>query len=498
MDTECGGDAMAAIHAAANAIYREICKHASEAVPVWARWANAEALVRYQKGIECEDLPGKGIEPRYSAAAEHFLAASELDPDNMLVRLRYGNCLERLAGCLRLDDPDRIDRWIEALHVYAAVRTSHPTIFESRFRMSVVLGLVADHLDKDDQSAIEALRALLRTLDPTGDAVAEGDVDALRTHLQGAAKHESKAAWRRLRLTWTLLHEHRFRHEFEPTGKDRRQLRKALTISYMCLRLRRHWRPTPGETRDPDLDLEQIPWGLAAAPRVFWRFLVDWRYMRFRWTTAGWQAHYNAAAFYALLPEAGVYKDPTLPSQRLRAQAFKHLIRAIGDPNNELRPAYVRDEDADLRVLREIEEHALADFEAPQQWSPMRKQAALQEASRWRDIVRLLVGPEAILHYHRPEGDSTVWRAEISGSAIAHATGRLGRPVEAMIADDFGAVFRIPLHDPSKVLKIRMINGKEYDCDRPEFIVAQYPVPEVWLVADRKPVYRTRAEAEAP
>jgi hypothetical protein len=210
MDTECGGDAMAAIHAAANAIYREICKHASEAVPVWARWANAEALVRYRKGIECEDLPGKGVEPRYSAAAEHFLAASELDPDNMLVRLRYGNCLERLAGCLRLDDPDRVDRWIEALYVYAAVRTRHPTIVESRFRMSVVLGLVADHLDKHDESAVDALRALLRMLDPTADAVAEGDVDALRTRLQGAAKHESKAAWRRLRLTWTLLHEHRF------------------------------------------------------------------------------------------------------------------------------------------------------------------------------------------------------------------------------------------------------------------------------------------------
>ena len=487
LDTAWHRDAQPAIHAAANAIYRAIGEDAVDAVPTWARWSDARALVRYRKGLDCEVQPDQRVERRYAAAARHFLAASELDPDNMLVRLRYGNCLERLAGCRAIGDIKRITRWIDALNVYAAVRNRHPAIFSARYRMSVVLGLIADSLEAGDPETDAALSVLLYSLDPTSEAGPEGDTAPLRDRLRTAARLESRAALLRLGGWWTVVHEHRLRHEFEPRGRERRRLRKALAMSSWCLRVRRH--------TDAEGD---IPWGVAAVPRVCWRWWVSWRHLRFRWALSGWQAHYNAAAFYALQPEARDFANASAPGHRIRARAFEHLLYAIGDPKHELGCAYVRDEDLDLRVLREVGLNArdTAAVQRDSSVSPRMRLRLDQEKVRWRnDVVQRLCGPQAVLHYRPSDGAPDGWSAEIGGAALPGRRCPPAIPVKVVPGDVFSAVFRVPIYDPSKPLSFRLVNGGRCDCGERTFVPAAFPATEVWLLGGREQVFTARSEA---
>lgn len=487
LDTAWHQDPRPAIHAAANAIYRAISKDAVDAVPTWARWSDSRALVRYRKGLDCEERADQRVERRYASAARHFLAASELDPQNMLVRLRYGNCLERLAGCQGANDIDRIKRWIDALHVYAAVRNRHPAIFQSRYRMSVVLGLIADSLDVGDEQTDTDLNVLLYWLAPTSETGPDSNVARLQERLRTAARLESKAALKQLRGWSTLLHESRLRHEFEPRGRERRRLRKALLMSSWCLRVRRHAREDG-----------RIPWGLEAVPRVCWRWWVYWRYFKFRWPLSGWQAHYNAAAFYALLPESGDFDKPNLPGHRIRARAFKHLVYAIEDPKHELGCAYVRDEDLDLQVLREVGLRARDPvmLQVDNSVSPRMRARLDREKLRWRnDVVQRLCGPQAVLHYRPSDGAPAGWTVEIRGTALPKGRSPSPVPVKVTPDDEFSAVFRVPIYDASKPLSFRLVNGDRCDGDEREFVPAAFPATEVWLLGDREEIFVARSKA---
>jgi hypothetical protein len=453
-----------AVEAAANDIFRTIVAHAPDVFPTWAQWSSAEALDCYRKGIECERPRSPDVKQRYTKALGHFMAASRLDPKNVLARLRIGNSLERLAGCEQLGDPNRPRLWAEALNAYAPVIAQHNEIFEPRYRASVVMGLVADHLAAADDETLEQLRWVLRTLEPDRPSPPDGE---LAERLRVCAGRQSKQAWKRLRPLWTLFHGGRMRRQFEPTGKTRRQHRRALGVSNMCLRVRRQW-----HTGKP------LPWGVPAMRRMWWRGWIDVRHFRFRWARAGWQAHYNAAAFYALLPEASLdvrpqsVKDKDHPSKysvnvrRPRKKAFDHLTRAIDDPDNDLRAAYVRNEDPDLLVLRAAEK------------------------AGWDAAMVRLAGPEVIVHYQRGDQDYAAWSMYVgTGQLLDPANVWSDEPIQHVLQDGWGAVFRIPLYDVTKCVEFTLIDGTTAAPNVWNFTPSSLLKPEVWVIWDDADVY---------
>jgi hypothetical protein len=104
-------------------------------------------------------------------------------------------------------------------------------------------------------------------------------VDTLRE----LAAVESTAVLQLLRPWYALLRETRLRHQLELKGFDRRQLRRTVAISKHCLRVRKIGLDTRRRARF----------------ELWWReCVVRYRYMAFG---GSWQAHYNAASFYALV-----------------------------------------------------------------------------------------------------------------------------------------------------------------------------------------------------
>ena len=81
-----------------------------------------------------------------------------------------------------------------------------------------------------------------------------------------------------------------------------------------------------------------------------WRVIVEWRYLGGRWHVAGWQAHYNAACFYALLPRAERWHGRPRGTRLRRRSSLRHLELALDQAGGALDCAYVRDEDPDLDV----------------------------------------------------------------------------------------------------------------------------------------------------
>ena len=358
--------------------------------PKWARWTSPDALTHYRRGL---DLERKGKEAGTSGdrsgasqyneeAYRSYVQARQLDRSNMLAQLRIANCLEVRAGTLR-DRHLQFETRVEALRCYAAIRLREPTIFEAGYRASLLLSVIADqastydarlvrivedleaglprtvaprdptHTARDawNQPLQESLSLLQRCANSTrelsqrvlvflgvrAEKKSQKELNAeLSARLRSVARHESQLARSRLRPLWTLFHERRFRHRYELQGQPRRQLRKALGISRMCLRARQA-RQAPRQPSD--------------VTQLCWRGWVFWRYICFRWAVAGWGAHYNAACFYALLPQTDQRGVP-FGGARIRRRALKHLERAIDEADGALTLGYVRVEDPDLEVLR--------------------------------------------------------------------------------------------------------------------------------------------------
>ena len=453
MATEWAASPESAIRNAAIAIYMHIGKHAPDIFPAWARWDDPHALALYRRGLDAQELQSADTNAVYKSALELYQAASEREPDNMVVRLRIGNCLERLAGRAEMCSPDRLRLWIEALNVYVAVGLREPSIFEAGYRASVLLGFIADYPGKFDADADACMRAVVRKLAPG--LQVQANLDGLRAAIRKCAARESRRARRRLRPLWTAVVERRLPNRLEPTEKTRRQLRKALAISRMGLKVRGQWHLEPAD----------VPWGVPALRRVYWRGWVRWRHLALRWRTAGWQAHYNAAAFYALLPEA---RDrPLLSSARIRDRAFGHLQEAIRDRDHDLRCAYVREEDPDLDALRELDE------------------------KRWQsEIVTRLCGAEAILHYRRAAGDYDAWGAHVWGKALRRpGYSSWAAPLTPCGQDHYGAIFRIPLHDETKGVSVIMHNGSQKDGSQRRFVPVLNPDLEAWTRQGDDEVY---------
>ena len=204
--------------------------------------------------LHVRELPRPDIPDRYGVR-DLYRQASEHDPDNMLARLRGPQSLESSAS--ELQDGARAARRLDALEAYVSVRARNQTIFWAGYRASVLLSKLAQDLQRDadradgeapflDQDALAGLRTIAIRLqraslgrralssDQLQQAIAQVqalDLSGLISRIQRAARTEAKKARRQTQPLWTILHEQRFRHRFEPDRRSRRQLRKALGVS---------------------------------------------------------------------------------------------------------------------------------------------------------------------------------------------------------------------------------------------------------------------------
>lgn len=454
-----------AIERGAQEIYRHVARAAPEMYPLWARWRNADALGAYRKGLAIEqdvaplspaDAPSvkEKFQTRpefrsvYERAHEQYVIACEHDPDNMLTRLRAANCLERIASDSRPGSVDRRQGQVRALAAYVSICVRQPDIFEAGFRSSVLMSVLASETEEDLRE-IPLLHASLGQLERSWDrnidlhdsrsATLDGrDRRKLKKRLAQAARRETRATQHRLRPMWTIWHENRLRHLFELTGRERRQMRKALAMSRLAQRARASQRMRPAD---------------AAVAQAWWRIWVYWRYVAGRSELTGWQAHYNAACFYALLPRAG----ERTKGRRLRRRSLWHLQRAVNKADGALLGGYVRDEDPDLGSLREF---------SPQ---------------RFRQVVRHICPDEITIHYRRAQ-IAEGWILHVSGPATTSGNGEAA-VVTCLSTNPCEAIFRVRILDENQDLRFQAEHPGDHDTDNPgwQLIPAQLPTSEVWV-----------------
>jgi hypothetical protein len=447
---------------AADAIYREVGHYARDVYPRWALWPNALSLEKYREGLACDRITN------FDEAMACYSAARDAAPTNMLIRMRMANNADRRSAVPVLPPEEGCYRAIEAIGCYLDVCAFAPTIYQAHYRASVLLGVLADRLEVWGERATPEKDAL-----PTSEQQDLGDMQervsiSLRklliaqrssvtstTDVGGvitAARHQagdlSRQAGRLLRPWWTLVHEVRLRNRYELKGSLRREARKARAISKLCLALRKQqFDGTPGG----------VPWGVPGLWRLLLRLWIRWRHFFLRWGTAGWQAHYNAACFYALMPEAvGIDGSAYWPDTAwLRRRALKHLLRAVSEADDQLQTRYVRYADPDLAALRSARD-----------WSPM---------------MDSLYGSEVVVHYRR-RASSDYARSELRvwGPAVGEFT---SVPVSlspvTVTADE--AVFLAPIRNWDQTVWLEASNNGERDVTT-DCLVAQSGPRDIWII----------------
>jgi Bacterial pullanase-associated domain len=426
-------DGPTAIDAAAREAFREIAESAPSIFPLWSLWPDERSFMKYREGIECE----KSHRP--DVAFDCFQTAESLAPRNLLAKLCVANRLElQVTG-----PPDqRITQRIAALDAYLKINKLEPSLFQAHYRAMALLSVLADSWSTAGAGPDAALSPAV--------------VLAGRT-LRKAAFKEARAASRLLGATWTIRHEGRLRNRLELRGTARRRADKAVATARETLRLRQQW---PGSG--------PIPWGLKAAQRYWWRVRMRVRFAFLR-EGLGWQAHYNAACFYACLPETSAspgYSDTAW----LRARAFRHLGRAFGDPAADIDPTYARHDDPALGSLRTL-------------GKPGR--------TSWDEVA----GREAVIHYHIPGAPSDAywhWQLHLWGPgvrAIAWTVWSMGRDPSQV--KNGCADYWIPIGDARFPICFVVHNGDTKDAgDRELAVSAAYP--EAWLIAGDPTVYVAR------
>jgi hypothetical protein len=105
---------------------------------------------------------------------------------------------------------------------------------------------------------------------------------------------------------------------------------------------------------------------------------------------------------------------------------------------------------------------------------------------------------EAIIHYHRADGNYAGWGLHLFGDAIAEGVGTTwDKPRAPDATDDFGVVFHVPLADPAASLSyiIHQPSGDVVPATRePGGDRAFVPAVsrEVWVVSGDPTIHTTR------
>jgi hypothetical protein len=280
---KCGTHADA-VRKAASRIYLHISNDAVDAFPLWARWRDTDALEAYLSGCRMREEPGGD-----AAAVGEFRAAIGAEVHNALGPLQLANLYERAAA--DAVGYERARALSDVLRRYLTIAAQWPELVEARYRASVVASGLAASLD-EPMTRLEQIRLLRRMGDnvpmdlPIWAVVPR--MTTVQGKLRGLAARESKAVLQLLRPYYALFREMRLRNQFEPKAQERRRLRHTVNISKHSVRLRK-------------LRGHYAPWHRG---EILYRlFVVHVVHLWLGRGGIGWQGHYNAACFNALLFE---------------------------------------------------------------------------------------------------------------------------------------------------------------------------------------------------
>lgn len=275
----------------ASVVYMKVSLSSETVFPPWARWWKRAAFDDYVAGVAAEPPTTASTEAKRSAigtAVANFDAARAEQPENWMPAIRAANLRETRAA-IAFGRSQRQWYQAEALLQYLDVAKHARTVAEARYRASVLLASLSL---APGEAYPRAVAPLLRDGLNLGSAAS---AEAISYEVKSRALQESRKTRNLLRWWGVPLKAGRLRSRFEPRGCERRQFLKAVKISRRCINEQIGW---------------HHPWDKAA---VRFAFLL-------RWKSAGWQAHYNAACFFALRNEA--------------ESALKHLERAVADPES--------------------------------------------------------------------------------------------------------------------------------------------------------------------
>ncbi|MBE2319413.1 hypothetical protein DVA67_025790 [Solirubrobacter sp. CPCC 204708] len=337
MRTVSGSGEDEVIKAAAAEIFLELTKSAVHVFPQWARWSKPPAFRCYVDGL--------GQQGANARAA--FEAASEEQFENLLPRLALANLEEICAGELAKTaaPPQAATAQAKAVRLYLDIGVAGSDVISARYRAGISassLATVCQELSRDNATLTKVCKTVgLET--GTEQPMAPTKVtDALHT----LAANEVTAAWQLTGRFHILFAQGRLRHRYEPTGVRRRRLRRSIAIARHTLRARARRFDT---SKPADLEMR---WRRAS---------VRWLHLGLLRASAGWNAHYNAGCFYALVHARAHGNSPADPQRsslrRLRRRAYAELNLAIDQSGGALPEEWLSEGDRDLQSLRDVAEH---------------------------------------------------------------------------------------------------------------------------------------------
>jgi hypothetical protein len=308
-----------AVEQAAFEIYAHISNEAVDAFPTWTRWRSVPALKAYKDGCQlaCEGAMARAI--------FELLVASKCEPGNALVRLQLANLYEQQAEA-------NAGLQANALRRYLDIACEWPWLVQARYRASILAGVLASSCKVD--TSLETSAVVRSQLNP-----ADVSPQQLADWLQQLAKAESAAVLQMLKWWYVPLRYMRTRHQFEPSAKERRELKRALDISRQCLRVRL---------------VSANEEGLLVWLKLRWSEWVVHGWHLVFGGTVDWQTRYLAACFDALLLErARRLNEPPSRQRALRERALAQMTKAIAEAGDQLSRTWVEKGDPDLQSLRE-------------------------------------------------------------------------------------------------------------------------------------------------
>ena len=285
------------IKASAFEVYSFISTQAVQAFPTWARWHSADALEQYTAGASAAS------NGEFDQARKLLSKAELKEPDNALVCLQLANVYERIATD---DNPysDRQRRSIlsanerkasarsqaETLRRYLWIADEWAWLVQARYRASVLAAALARNCEDDEEAQKGAVEGL--GLIPDSEAT-------VKSTLETIAQSESDFALQLLKPWYMLARWRRLRSQFEPSADERRQLKRAVSISRHCRRLR--------ALRPSKLPPVQLWIWLQV---TYTEVAVRGWHLFFGLIRVDWQTHYVASCFEALLLEHAWRRHP--------------------------------------------------------------------------------------------------------------------------------------------------------------------------------------------
>jgi hypothetical protein len=293
-----------AIRKVATEVFVAISRDAPHVFPQWAQWQNAVAATAYVDGI------GARLKDKDEAAEASFQAAASKQTANLLPRLQLANLAEKAASDPRgeqIDKNTRAKALARVLRRYLDIGVARPDVIAARYRAAIVAGMLAGMCEDRDVTDTEVIATTVGLIEAKGSAandvpkafvndVPKAFANDVPKGLYWLAQRECNAAYQLTGLFHILLDQHRLRHRYEPTGIERRRLRRSIAISRHTLAIR--------QLRNDSTD--------RARREIRWRrAVVRWVHLGLFRASAGWNAHYNAGCFYALLSDRGLAGQPS-------------------------------------------------------------------------------------------------------------------------------------------------------------------------------------------